>query len=87
VVQLRVFSPDATSVHVSGDFNRWSAKSHSLTPAGDGWWNIDLDLSPGIYQYRFLVDGVWIPPTDAEITIDDGFGGKNAILEIPETPL
>lgn len=80
--QLRIFAPEATSVHVAGDFNRWSRTQNSLTRDPDGWWTIDLDLPPGLYQYRFFVDGVWLTPSDTDAVIDDGFGGKNAVLEV-----
>jgi hypothetical protein len=29
-----------------------------------------------------VVDGVFVTPPDAEITVDDGFGGQNGWIEV-----
>jgi Glycogen recognition site of AMP-activated protein kinase len=80
--RLRLYAPDATSVQIAGDFNGWSTTGDRLAAVGDGWWEIDLDLGPGLYQYKFVVDGSWLIPEDTRRRISDGFGSENAVLEI-----
>jgi hypothetical protein len=48
-----------------------------------GWWELELSLTPGTYQYFYVVDGEWTPPPDAQRTIDDGFGGTNGLFVVP----
>ena len=49
--------------------------------AGDGIWSIVKELSPGRYEYKFVVDrNSWLEDPNALETSDDGYGGKNSIL-------
>ena len=45
------------SVSLVGDFNGWSKDESPLARRSDGQWEIDLALSPGIFQYKFVVNG------------------------------
>jgi hypothetical protein len=79
-VVFRIRAPRAKEVLVSGSFNGWSTAA--LTPAGDGWWEARLVIEPGTYEYIYVVDGVGTPPPEAKLTVDDGFGGQNGILDV-----
>lgn len=48
----------ATSVVVVGDFNDWEATALA-DKDGDGIWTATIPLSPGRYEYGFLIDGRW----------------------------
>jgi 1,4-alpha-glucan branching enzyme len=49
--------------------------------AGDGIWSIVKPLSPGRYEYKFVVDrNSWLIDPNALETVDDGYGGKNSVL-------
>lgn len=85
-IELRLYAPEAASVAVAGAFNDWSPTAHPLRREGEGWWTVTLRVAPGRYEYAYFVDGAWITPPDADLTVDDGFGGRNAILEVLETP-
>ena len=75
---------DARSVSVVGDFNDWSEQGTRLIDHdGDGIWTTTVVLSPGRYQYKFLVDGKrWVVGPDAPAVRPDGFGGRNGLLTI-----
>lgn len=81
-VELRLHAPDAESVSAVGDFNHWDPRSHPLRRDRKGWWTLRIGLAPGSYQYAYVVDGAWITPPEAILTVDDGFGGRNGILEV-----
>ncbi|MFH1755327.1 MAG: glycogen-binding domain-containing protein [Candidatus Latescibacterota bacterium] len=81
-IRLRVHAPGAMRVAVSGSFNSWNPEAAPLRPAGDGWWEVYIELPPGRYEYTYVIDGVWQTPPEAQITVDDGFGGRNGILDI-----
>ena len=54
-----LFAPEAKNVFLVGDFNNWDIHSHPMKKDSDGIWEISIDLMPGVYEYRFLVDGKW----------------------------
>jgi len=55
---LFTFSEEAQhSVVLLGDFNGWSTDQDSLAQDEDGLWRIMRPVQPGLYQYKFLVDG------------------------------
>ena len=50
-------APQAKSVSLIGDFNRWQPDSHPMTRMPDGGWVIRMELPHGHHQYLFLMDG------------------------------
>ncbi|TCL62055.1 maltoporin/sucrose porin [Hydrogenispora ethanolica] len=77
-------APDATAVYLSGSFNSWNPAGQKMSKGADGVWSVTIPLKPGTYQYKFVVDGTWTPDPDATSTVDDGYGGKNAVLLVRE---
>ncbi|MFH0779005.1 MAG: glycogen-binding domain-containing protein [Candidatus Eisenbacteria bacterium] len=81
-VCLRVLAPTAHLVTVAGSFNAWDSEATPLLPAGDGWWEACIKLAPGVYEYAYVIDDAWTAPPEAKTTAEDGFGGRNGILEV-----
>lgn len=82
-VQFVYVAPDAGAVTVAGDFNEWSEADFQLRdPDGDGVWTGRLPLQPGLHKYMFVVDGVWVTDPLADRHIDDGFGNRNALIDV-----
>jgi hypothetical protein len=81
-VEFELRAPNATSVTLSGDFNKWQ-QSISLSDAdGDGVWSVKLTLPRGQYAYQFVVDGKQrIADPKAEVR-DTGLRGPQAILRL-----
>lgn len=66
-----------------------------MTPEGDTF-SITLDLAPGAYQYKFIVDSVWQNDNGKKLTFgvanstiflakpttDDGHGNLNNIVHL-----
>ena len=50
-------APGAKSVSLVGDFNDWDPTSAPMRQQVDGWWFLQVPLTHGHHQYRFLVDG------------------------------
>ena len=48
----------------------------------DGRWVKELALSPGTYEYCFVVDGVWRPDPHVSETVTNPFGGFNTLLRV-----
>ena len=56
------------SVFVAGSFNDWNATATPLSDSdGDGVWTASVELAPGEYAHKFIVDGEW------------DFAGANAV--------
>jgi len=51
-------APEAVSVAVVGDFSNWEAVPLA-DDNSDGIWTASIPLSPGRYEYAFLIDGLW----------------------------
>lgn len=88
-VRLVVMQPGARTVQVAGDFNGWNPAQTSLEQISDGAWAVTISLKPGRYAYMFVVDGRrWIADPFAAEQHDDGFGARNAVVEVrPERSL
>jgi anti-sigma-K factor RskA len=84
VVHL-IYAPqrnDLKSVTVAGSFNGWDAHSLPMQKVG-GVWTMNLVLPPGAYEYMFVEDGKhWVTDPLAPYTRDDGFGNRNAVLQL-----
>ena len=50
-------APEAQRVYLIGDFNGWTPLAHPMQRREDGWWSLQVSLSPGHHQYLFIVDG------------------------------
>jgi hypothetical protein len=83
-VRFRIHAPGAATVSVAGDFNGWDRSRHSMREEGGGWWGISIRIDPGNHQYAYVIDGEWIEPPNPEVTVEDGFGGRNGLLVVPE---
>jgi hypothetical protein len=75
------FRGTATGVSVVGDWNGWDTAAQRLVRRGDVFEGTYL-LPPGRHEYALSVDGVVRPPPDAPAYVDDGFGGRNGVLEV-----
>ena len=75
--------PRAGSVQVAGDFNNWQPEQTPMKKVGDsGVWQTEMNLSPGRYRYRLVVDGQWQQDPYNELTELNPFGGFNSVVEI-----
>ncbi len=71
------------NVFLAGTFNDWKENKTRMTDQdGDGTYQVTLLLPPGKYQYKFVVDGKWTTDQSAEEFADDGFGGKNSVINV-----
>lgn len=72
----------AENVVVTGDFTKWSTTGLQMVRGQDGEWKVALDLPPGEYQYRLLVDGTWSDHAEAARRIPNPFGCENCVLMV-----
>ncbi len=87
-------APSAQAVFVTGTFSDWEPDAIPLLRGDDGEWSVALDLAPGRYEFKFVVDGVWCcePGRGDEDPsgecVPNSFGTMNRVLEVaaPKKP-
>jgi 1,4-alpha-glucan branching enzyme len=83
IVRFEFYAPKASRVAVAGSFNRWDPMKNALSgPDRNGIWTTTLELPEGRYEYLFVVDGnKWLLDPGA-LSVDDGLGGRNSVVEV-----
>jgi len=72
--------PEAREVFVAGDFNGWNTHSHRLKKSFNEKWQLSMNLTPGRYEYRFLVDGKWLNDQTCRKLSPNPYGSENCVL-------
>ncbi|HZM99142.1 MAG TPA: alpha/beta hydrolase-fold protein [Pyrinomonadaceae bacterium] len=72
---------DAEAVAIYGSFNNWIQTKNYCAKESDGWI-CRVDLTPGKYTYKFLVDGVGLNDPANSATEDDGNGRMDSVIII-----
>ncbi len=83
-------APDAKKVFLAGTFNDWSEVDTPMKRGKGGNWMAALNLSPGHYEYKFVIDGQWCcRPGCADHVyagclecVPNSFGTMNRVLEV-----
>ncbi len=81
-VAFSLKAPEANSVYVTGTFNDWSIDESFKLHRENGQWTIRLPLSPGLYSYRFVVDGIWQEDPVNPVKEVNTFGDHNSLIEV-----
>jgi hypothetical protein len=81
-VSLVLLDLGAKQVSLSGEFNGWSPDAIPMKRQEDGHWETTVDLAPGRYQYKFIVDEEWIADPAAQKNVPNEHGSLNSVLEV-----
>ena len=83
-------SDTADAVFLAGSFNDWNPMETPMVRDEYGHWTASLNLAPGRYEYKFVVDGDWccepectVPNVDCTHCIMNDFGTMNRVLAVP----
>ncbi|HET6890977.1 MAG TPA: alpha/beta hydrolase-fold protein [Pyrinomonadaceae bacterium] len=72
---------EAEAVAIYGSFNNWIQTKNYCAKEVDGWV-CRIDLPPGKYTYKFLIDGVGLNDPTNSATEDDGQGHIDSVIVI-----
>jgi len=88
-IEFIVKNDCASQISLSGSFNRWAEDVLLMEPARGGFWRIEIPmLTPGNYQYKFLIDGKnWTEDFTNPYREPDGFTGFNGVLRVEQNEL
>jgi 1,4-alpha-glucan branching enzyme len=81
-VVFKIAAPQASEVSVCGSFNDWEPGRNVLKKADGGVWKVQLQLEPGTYEYRYVVDGEWRDDPDATWRVPNEFGSENCVRNV-----
>ncbi len=80
-VIMKYDAPEAEAVVITGSFCDWDEK-HGLKKDKMGVWKKTLTLSPGHYEYRFIIDGQWRDDPACNERVPNTFGTENCVLDV-----
>ena len=83
-IHIEFNHPTASKVAIAGTFNDWRPGATEMVPVGEGRWLKEMVLPPGVYEYRLVVDGEWMPDPRAYATAPNPFGEVNSVLTVIE---
>lgn len=71
----------AQAIALAGNFNEWNPQKLFFIKE-DGGWICRVNLLPGRYSYKFVVDRRWIFDPKNPEKMDDGNGGQNSVIVV-----
>lgn len=85
-IEFKFFRPQATQVHLAGEFNSWREKDLPMVRTEEGYWMAKLRLPAGEFRFRYCADGEWF--TDyAAFGVEPSRFGLDSIVRVPNKPL
>ena len=89
-VEFVCHAPEAKTVYLAGGFNGWDPKDTPMARSSNGDWRATLPLSPGRYEYKFVVDGRWVcdvgcpdaPSHRCPVCVTNAFGTMNKVVGV-----
>ncbi len=85
-VVVRYRDAAASDVRIAGDFNGWvpdkGVRSLIESEGQTRVWTKILQLPPGTYQYRYVVDGEWREDPENPEVVTSALGGRSSVLVV-----
>lgn len=82
-IEFKFFAPLSKKVQLGGDFNKWKPAKARLRGSKAGIWSTSLNLKPGRYEYRFVIDGNWENDNQRQTElVTNSFGETNNVLVV-----
>ncbi len=67
-------------VFVAGSFNNWEQRP--MTDRGNGEFSVMVMLEPGVYEYKFVINGNWVIDQENPNFRTNDLGSLNSVLTI-----
>jgi chromosome partitioning protein len=81
-IMFSLSAPEAADVYIAGEFNNWKTDDDSRMVKEDNVWTKRVNLAPGAYRYRFVMDGNWVEDPGNPRKEKNPFGQLDSLLEI-----
>ena len=83
---FQIDAPKAKQVYLAGEMTNWDANKKPMNRDKNGRWSISVDLEPGQWLYKFVVDGQWLTDPGTALNDNDGQGGRHSFVFAGEGP-
>ncbi len=82
-VTFTVHADKGKSVYVAGEFNNWDATAKKMAyKAKEGVYSATINLGPGSYQYKFVIDGTWCADPENVNSVQNDQGTFNSVITV-----
>ena len=81
-ITFKLEATEAREAILVGDFNSWDLKKHKMKKDNKGRWTKIITLSPGKYEYKYLVDGQWQNDPENDQMVPNSYSTLNNILTV-----
>lgn len=82
-VTFTVHAEKGKAVYLAGSFNEWSTTAKKMAyKAKNGIYSATLQLAPGEYQYKFVIDGTWCADPENENSVKNDQGTFNSVVVV-----
>ena len=75
-------NPEAKEVLVAGDFNHWVGEAMIKVDSESDRWQKILMIEPGVYRYKFIVNGEWLTDPSNSLSEPTPYGNMNSVVEV-----
>lgn len=72
---------NAEKVILAGSFNKWDEQLFKMKKTKNGWY-LTLQLKPNVYEYKFIVDGMWLNDEGNPNKVRNEFNEYNSVIEV-----
>lgn len=76
------YQRQAGNLQIAGDFNGWIPDKNVETQVSNDYLQKILNIEPGRYEYRIVVDGIWQHDPNNPDQVENEIGGSNSLLHV-----
>ena len=82
-VTFTVHAEKGKAVYLAGSFNEWSTTAKKMAyKTKAGIYSATVQLAPGEYQYKFVIDGTWCADPENENSVKNDQGTFNSVVVV-----
>ena len=82
-VTFTVHADKGKAVYVAGEFNNWNPTAKKMAyKASSGVYAASVKLVPGVYQYKFVIDGTWAADPENVNSVHNDQGTFNSVVTV-----
>ena len=80
-VTFTVNADKGKEVYLAGSFNEWSTTAKKMAYKA-GVYSATVQLAPGEYQYKFVIDGTWCADPENVNAVKNDQGTFNSVITV-----
>ena len=82
-VQFELSAEPGSKVYVAGTFNNWSPNATPMTHHPEsGHFRASLHLPKGRYEYKFIMNGIWVSDPHCAERAPNELGSLNSVIHV-----